>query len=157
MPDQIPQLGNWIEGLEDRRLLSASAASSSAWYTAPVTSGWFMSPDVSTPNVVGSFTGTLIDTIERKPGTLTLQINSQSRRGVLMGVSTSKIPHEGNDVSDFTGKIVGDSITLNVASSDNVKIKGTISEKHHKDVISGTWMDTTGSNPEHGTFSVMLT
>jgi hypothetical protein len=108
-----------------------------------------MSPDASTPNVVGTFTGTFGGS--SGTGALTLQITGQSRRGALTGTLTTKQRHQHSFTFPFTGKITGNSVKITDYDGDNTTLKGTVSGRHNN-VISGTFSGPDGK----GTFSVTL-
>ena len=138
--------GKWIESLEDRRLMSASLfdGGGSSFFSPPA-AGLFISPLITTPNIVGTWTGNYTGS---QSGTITIQVNTQtSRKGNLTGIMTTKQKHKHSSQTAFTGRITGD--TVSMTATDGTVVSGTVSR--HNTVISGTWKYNSST---HGDFSV---
>ena len=142
----------WVEALENRRLMSASP-DALALDSLVMQTPSLIIPQVATPNIVGTFIGTGTSSTGSSVGTLTIQVTSQSRRGTLMGMVTTKSRHQHSYTYPFTGKIVGDSVKLTTYNGDDTTCKGTVSGRHGN-VIAGTYSNPNGN---HGNFSVTRT
>ena len=136
-----------LEALENRRLLSASADALvlDALSAQPAL---VATPMVTTPNIVGTFTGSSTSSGEKGSSSLTIFVTSQSHTNHITGTANSKYPHQHTHVSTFTGKINGKSFTLNL--SDGSVVQGTATNHGH--TLSGTWINS--SDASHGTFNV---
>ena len=145
MRNQISQHGNWFENLENRRLLSASA-DALVLDALSAQQAFVMSPMVTTPSIVGTFTGTCVNS-KYGNGTLSVVINTQTSRGTITGTDSIKFAHQHTQNLGLSGKIRGDSITL--TQSDGTVITGTASQNGH--VLSGAFKKVNGPA---GTFSV---
>ena len=89
----------WVEVLENRQMYSAS----------------------SHVQVVGTFTGTVVDSNEKLPGTITIIIESETASGKITGLVESKFPHEHTHVNAFTAQINGNVLT-STTSTTSVKV-----------------------------------
>ena len=118
---------DWVEGLENRQMFSAS----------------------SLVQMVGTYTGTTRDSNEKSPGTQTTVIQSETHTGKITGYTETKFPHEHTHVSYFTGKITGNSILVTTATTT---IKCKISDSGH--VLVGSYAFASSDDSSTGSFSL---
>jgi hypothetical protein len=138
----------WVESLENRRLLSASADALLLDSSATDIAAMVVVPEVTTPDVLGTFTGSLTSSKEKTTGSLTITITTETHTFHLVGTAVSKFPHEHTGLDSFTGKIKGENFTLNMDNGTIITGKAT----DHGHVLTGTY--TNSPDGSHGSFSV---
>jgi hypothetical protein len=107
---------DWIEALEGRRLYSAAPLVPVVGASAPHVPT-VSAPKVSTPNVVGTYTGTVVDSNEKLPGTETAVILTQGPDGRITGYVESVYPGNAPHTTQFTGVVTGDSVTIKTSTT----------------------------------------
>ena len=139
---------DWIEILEDRRLYSA-APLAPAVKSSPPHVPVVAAPKVTTPNVIGTYSGTVSDSNEKKPGTMITVITSQSSSGKITGYVESTYPGQAAHITQFAGTITGDSITINTGTT---AVTATVSANGK--TITGSYNFKSGSDSSVGHFVV---
>lgn len=138
---------DWVQALENRRMFAVSPQTL-AMELAGVHALTVGALKV-TPSIVGSYSGTVTDSNEKSPGTITTVIEKESASGKITGYEESKYPHEHTHVTDFTGKISGDSLVLTTSTTT---IKVAISDNGH--VLTGSYTFKTSDDSSTGHFVV---
>ena len=136
---------DWVEVLEDRRMFSASPQSLAMNFVAthaPLQA----TLKATTPNIVGTYSGTVHDSNEKSAGTMTVVIQTQSN-GKITGYVDSKYPHEHTHRNFFTAKLSGNSLTV---STSTTSIKVTLSDKDR--VMTGSFVFKSSDDSSVGHF-----
>jgi hypothetical protein len=136
----------WVEALEGRRLFSAGPVGpvvDSSPPHGPVVSA----PKITTPDIVGSFTGTVVDSNEKSPGVFTAVILTQSSSGKLTGYVESTYPGNAPHVTYFTGTISGDVFTMHTPTT---VVTGTVWQNGV--TLTGSYVFKTSTDSSIGHF-----
>jgi hypothetical protein len=148
---QTASRGSWFEVLEDRRLFSA-APIAPVGSSSPPHAPQVSEPKVTTPNLVGTYTGTVTDSNEKKPGTIEAVIETQSASGKVTGYVECTYPGQAAHITQFTGTITGDSFTMTTSTT---VVTGTVS--NNGKTLTGSYNFNSGSDSSVGHFVVNRT
>jgi hypothetical protein len=136
----------WMEILENRLLFSAAPVGP-VLESSPPHTPTVKAPQITTPNVIGTYTGNVTDSNEKKPGKITLVISSQTNGGKITGYVESTYPGQSPHTTQFTGTITGDSFTINTSTTT---VTGTVSSNGK--TITASYNFKSGSDSSVGHF-----